>query len=296
MGRGAKQSFRGCSAWITGASSGLGAEFARQLAPEVACLVLTARREERLRKLAEEIRQSHRKVQIIVAPADLAAPEGIEAVIDLLETERVEVDLLVNNAGVGDFGLFYRADFGRLRDMLDLNVKSFTLLLWWLLPRMIRRDKGCIINIGSIAGLRPLPYYSAYAATKAYVHSLSHGLEWELAGTGVTLTEVCPAAVATEFFGNAARRPEDLKEIGGPPFMWTAPEKVVRCSLEAARRGKSRVTPGLLPALCAAIFSYVPLSLLGIVYRTILSEKRKPGGELAEERVFVEKQSDERPL
>ncbi|MDD4933751.1 MAG: SDR family oxidoreductase [Methylacidiphilaceae bacterium] len=291
-----KQSFRGCSAWITGASSGLGAEFARQLAPEAACLVLTARREDRLRELAEEIRQHHRKVQIVVAPADLAAPEGIEAVVDLLATERVEVDLLVNNAGAGDFGLFYRSDLARLRSMLDLNVKAFTLLLWWLLPQMIRRGRGCIINIGSIAGLRPVPYYSAYAATKAYVHSLSHGLEWELAGTGVTLTQVCPASVATEFFEHAARRPEDLKEIGGPPFMWTSPEQVVRCSLEAAGRGKPQVTPGFLPGLCAAIFSYVPISLLRIVYRASLAGKRKPGGELAEERMFVEKQRDGRPL
>jgi len=290
-----RQSFLGCSAWITGASSGLGAEFARQLAPEAACLVLTARREERLRELAEEIRQNHPKVQIIVAPADLAAPEGIEAVIDRLETERVEVDLLVNNAGVGDFGLFYHADLGRVRDMLDLNVKGFTLLLWWLLPRMIRRGKGCIINIGSISGLRPVPYYSAYAATKAYVHSLSHGLEWELAGTGVTLTQVCPAAVTTEFFERAARCPEDLKEIGGPPFMWTSAEEVVRCSLEAARRGKSQVTPGFVPRLCSAIFSYVPLPLLRIVYRAALSGKRKPGGELADERMLMEKRSNGRP-
>ncbi len=282
--------------WVTGASSGIGAEFARQLAPEAACLVLTARREERLRELAEAIRRNHQKVRVVVAPADLTSLEALEGVIDLLAKERLEIDLLVNNAGIGDFGLFYRADGNRLRDMLDLNVKTFTLLLWWLLPRMIRRGKGCIINVGSIAGLRPLPFYAAYAATKAYVHSLSHGLEWELAGTGVTLTQVCPASVATEFFERAARNPEDLKKIGGPPFMWSSPEQVVRCSLAAARRGKKQVTPGFLPGLCATIFSYVPISLLGMVYRAILSGKRKPGGELAEERMLVEKRSDGRPL
>ncbi|MGD9896155.1 MAG: SDR family NAD(P)-dependent oxidoreductase [Candidatus Methylacidiphilaceae bacterium] len=290
------QSFRGSSVWITGASSGLGAEFARQLAPEASCLVLTARREERLREVAEEIRRSQRKVQVVVAPADLATREGIEAVIDLLTAERIEVDLLVNNAGIGDFGQFYGADLDRLRSMLDLNVKGFTLLLWWLLPRMIRRGRGCIINVGSIAGLRPVPFYSAYAATKAYVHSLSHGLEWELAGTGVTLTQVCPASVATEFFDRAVRSPEDLKKIGGPRFMWTTPEQVVRCSLAGARRGKSQVTPGFVPGICAAIFSYVPISLLRMVYRAAVSGKRKPGGELAEERMVMEKRSDGRPL
>ncbi len=291
-----KHSFSGASAWITGASSGLGAEFARRLAPEVACLILTARREQRLHELSREIEREHRKVQIIVAPADLTAPDGIEGVIDLMAAKRVEVDLLVNNAGIGDFGLFYQGDANRLRDMLDLNVNAFTFLLWWLLPGMIRRGKGCIINVGSIAGLRPVPSYAAYAATKAYVHSLSHGLEWELAGTGVTLTQVCPASVATEFFERAVRSPEDRKKVGGPPFMWTSPEEVVRCSLAAAKRGKPQVTPGFLPGLCASIFSYVPISLLGKVYRAVLSGKRKPGGELAEERMLVEKRSHGRPL
>ncbi|VVM06163.1 17beta-estradiol 17-dehydrogenase / very-long-chain 3-oxoacyl-CoA reductase [Methylacidimicrobium cyclopophantes] len=291
-----KRTFIGSSAWITGASSGLGAEFARQLAPEAACLVLTARREERLRELAEELRRKRPKLQIVVAPADLTCAEAVEGVLDLLTRERIEVDTLVNNAGSGDSGLFYRGDWDRLRSMLDLNVGAFTRLLWWLLPRMIRRGKGCIINVGSIAGLRPVPFYSAYAATKAYVHSLSHGLEWELAGTGVTLTQVCPASVATEFFERAARSPEDLKKIAGPSFMWTSPEEVVRCSLDAARRGKPQVTPGFVPGLCAAIFSYVPIPLLRMAYRAVLSGKRKPGGELAEERMWMEKQADGRPL
>lgn len=291
-----KQNFRGSSVWVTGASSGLGAEFARQLAPEAACLILSARREERLRELAKEIQQKHQKVHVVVAPADLTSPEAIEGVIDRLATERIEVDLLVNNAGVGDFGLFYRADQDRLRNMLDLNVKSFTLLLWWLLPGMIRRGRGCIINVGSISGLRPVPLYSAYAATKAYVHSLSHGLEWELAGTGVTLTQVCPASVATEFFERAVRQPEDLKKVGAPPFLWVSVEEAVRCSLRAARRGKPQVTPGFLPGLCAAIFSYVPVALLRMAYRAALAGKRKPGGEWAEEQMLVGKRGDGRPL
>lgn len=291
-----KHSFSGSSAWVTGASSGLGAEFARQLAPEVACLILTARRKERLCELACEIERKQPKVRVIVAPADLTAPDDIEKVIDQLAAERIEVDLLVNNAGIGDFGLFYHADPARLSRMLDLNVKAFTLLLWWLLPGMIRRAKGCIINVGSIAGLRPVPFYAAYAASKAYVHSLTHGLAWELAGSGVTLTQVSPASVATEFFERAARCPGDRERIGGPPFLWTTAEEVVRCSLSAARRGKPQVTPGFLPSLCASIFSVVPISLLGRVYRAALSKKWKRGGELAQERMWAEKQRDGRPL
>jgi short-subunit dehydrogenase len=159
-------------ALVTGASSGLGEEFALQLAPRVKHLVLVARRESLLRDLAERIRARHPQVDVALLAVDLTAPGACDRLAETLGDHGLLPDLLVNNAGMGDYGEFASAEWPRIESMLRLNVEALTHLIHALLPGMIRGGGGAIINVSSIAGLIPLPDFAVYAATKAYVTSV----------------------------------------------------------------------------------------------------------------------------
>lgn len=183
---------------VTGASSGIGRELALCFARDGASLALVARREERLHALAEELGERHRTTATVL-PGDLAEPDGPVRIVRELEARGVAVDVLVNNAGFGARGRFASLDLDRQLAMVQVNVTALMHLTGLLLPGMIERDRGGILNVGSLAGFIPGPRMAVYYATKAFVLSFTEGLAEELRGTGVQATVLAPGPVATEF-------------------------------------------------------------------------------------------------
>jgi short-subunit dehydrogenase len=189
-------------ALITGASSGFGAEFARRLAAAGADVVLVARRQDRLEALADELGSAHgTRAHVIVA--DLAVTGAAAALVDELDASGIVVDALVNNAGLGIDGPLSDADPGRLRDLLQVNVVALTELTRLLLPSLIAAPRGMLINVSSTAAYQPLPSIAVYAASKAYVRSLTDALWHECRGTGVRVLAIAPGPTETEFFAAA---------------------------------------------------------------------------------------------
>ena len=186
------------TAVVTGASSGLGEEFARLFAADGIDLILVARRRDRLDALAGELREA-RKVTVHVIAADLAAPDEVERVVREAQALPTEVEFLVNNAGLGNVGPFAESQLDRQLVMVDVNVRALVRLTHAFLPGMLARRRGRVLNIGSTAGLQPGPFSAVYYATKAFVNSFSEALSSELKGTGVTATVSLPGATATEF-------------------------------------------------------------------------------------------------
>jgi len=253
---------RGCTALITGASSGIGREIARVLARHVAQLVLVARRRERLEVLADELRAKPRSepgaLTVRVAPVDLLDRRVTGEMLDGLLADGVHVDILVNNAGFGDYGLFEQREFDTLERMLELNVVTATFLVHRLLPEMLRRGRGGIMNVGSSAGMLPAPGSGVYASTKAYLNHLSEALRAETAGTGVEVTSVCPGPVETEF--------QEVAGLGERPSMpellHVTAERCADDAVAALVAGRARVVPGLPLRAAVLALESVPRALV----------------------------------
>ena len=201
--------FAGMNALVTGASAGLGGEFARQLAARgVKRLALTARRAERLEQLRGELARPG--LQVDCFPADLASEDAATHLMADLDSAGFVPDILINNAGFGDVGNFEDAEPAKLESMLAVNVVALTRLSRWAVPGMVQRRRGWICNVGSSAGMLPLPQFAVYAATKAYVNSFSEALRLEVRATGVKVMALCPGPVETEF-GQVASRPDGAR-------------------------------------------------------------------------------------
>lgn len=251
---------------ITGASSGLGEEFALQLAPRARSLVLVARREVLLEALAERIRQGNPGIRITVLPADLAEASERAELVAKLEADGCVPDLLVNNAGLGDYGEFASSEWPRIEAMLRVNVEALTHLTHALLPGMIRRGGGAVMNVSSLASLLPIPDFAVYAATKAYVSSFSEALRIELKSFGIPVLAVCPGPVHTGF-GEVARRAAGGRDIPGREWFFVPKETVVAEALVALERKQARVYPALRTAAVALLISAAPL----LVIRAVMS-------------------------
>lgn len=251
-----------CTALITGASSGIGAEFARQLAPLAAQLILVARREDRLEELAEELRHANPTLRVTVRPTDLTNMSDTQLLCDWMETEGFELDLLINNAGLGDHGPFETADWSRVDEMLQVNVVSLTYLCHRLLPTLRHHRPGAILNVSSMACLLPIPGLGVYAATKSYVSSFSEALRAELAGTGVGVTHLCPGPVETEFAQSARRNGHRVGGNATPDALEVSVQQVVREGLQAIANNRPRVFPGALVKLAAVGIALAPLFIL----------------------------------
>ncbi len=252
-------SLHGCTALITGASSGLGAEIARQLAPHARALVLVARRADRLEELKMEIARNGMEVECHAA--DLADGAQVESLLAALEARGTKVDFLVNNAGLGDHGLFEDSDWKRVQAMLDVNIKALTRLTHALLPGIIRSGRGAILNVSSISGYLPMPRMAVYAASKAYVNSFTEALRAELRGTGVMVSALCPGPVDTEF-GALAKRAGEEDAAPAPAFLKQPAERVVREGLRGLDRGRARTIPGVPLAVLMFITALVPICIL----------------------------------
>ena len=186
------------TALITGASSGIGLEFAKIFAAANNNLVLVARRGGKLIELAEELQKKHR-ISVRVIGADLSKMAEVQKVFDTCKAYEIQIDYLVNNAGFGDFGFFIESDWYKTEQMLDLNIKSLTKMCHLFIPGMVKRNSGKVLNVASTAAFQPGPTMAAYYASKSYVLFLSEAIYNELKGTGVHITCLCPGATESGF-------------------------------------------------------------------------------------------------
>jgi len=220
-------------ALVTGASSGIGADLARELARHGYDLVLTARRVEPMRALATEL-QALGAASTVIA-ADLSRPGAAAALAGELESRSMALDVLINNAGLGAGGPFHESDSARVSEMLYVNVVALAELTRAVLTGMVARRQGRIMLVASTAGFQPGPSMAVYSATKAFVLSLGEAISYELRGTGVTLTTLCPGATHTEFTSVAKT---------GSSALFSSPLAFVMTSAEVARQGYRAMVAG----------------------------------------------------
>ena len=246
-------------ALVTGASSGLGVEYARQLAPACQTIVLVARREALLEKLAAELRQAWPHLTVHCIATDLTDESMRMALFKQLRDLGTSPDLLINNAGMGDYGAFSEAGWSKLDAMLQLNITALTHLCHEALPGMIEQGRGAIVNVSSLASILPIPDFAVYAATKAYVTSFSEALRMELREFSIPVLAVCPGPVHTGF-GKVAMPDPDADGIPAREGFYTSPERVVFDSIRALQADKARVYPGWKIAVLAAGISLLPMA------------------------------------
>ncbi len=251
---------------MTGASAGIGRELAKQLAGRAAKLVLVARRAARLEELRAELLDQHPRLQIEIRPTDLSKSEAVDTLISWARTQKPPIDLLINNAGLGDLGAFATADPAKIDAMLQVNMVALTRLTRGLLPAMLEQKHGAILNVSSSASFLPIPNFAVYAATKAYVTSFSEALRGELHGTGVGVTALCPGPVQTEFT-EVARRQSQAGEVPGSALAYVAVEVVAAAALRAVERNRPIVIPGAVMKLGMALVRLTPLPLLRLASR-----------------------------
>lgn len=260
----------GCHALVTGASAGIGREFARQLGDCAATLVLVARRTERLEELRTELLGRHPALQVEIHPTDLSQAAAVDALISWATTQNPAIDLLINNAGLGDLGAFATSDPEKVNSMMLVNMVGLTGLTRGLLPAMLEQKRGAILNVSSSASFLPIPNFAVYAATKAYVTSFSEALRSELRGTGVGVTALCPGPVRTEFFEVAHRSPGAAVPSSG--LAHVPVEEVVRSALRGVEQNRPIVIPGGVMKFGMVLVRLTPLPLLRLASR--LTAKR----------------------
>jgi len=224
---------------VTGASAGTGRELARQLGARGHALVIVARRKGRLEEVAAELRDRH-DVRVDVHPCDLADQDARDGLIAALRSDGRFVAALCNDAGQGTYGRLQELPFEQEIEQVRVNVDALFELTGAVLPEMVSRGTGAILNVGSLAGFQPLPRNVTYGATKAFVNSFSQGLNADLAGSGVSCTVLCPGPVASEFF-DAAEVPSWTR--AGPKFLWASPAEMAKACIGAMEKGKRMVYP-----------------------------------------------------
>ena len=239
-------------ALVTGASSGIGADLARELAKDGHDLVLSARTLAPMQALAAELEAFGGSSVII--PADLSKSGATAELASAIEARGLSVDVLVNNAGLGGIGRFDQMDMRRISEMLLVNVVALTELTRLLLPAMVARRRGKVLLVASTASFQPGPRMAVYFATKAYVLSLGEALAYELRGTGVTVTTLCPGATATNFFKFAG-----ANEIALQPTM--SARAVARIGYRALKSGRRVVITGMLNNILAIGARLAPHSI-----------------------------------
>lgn len=251
------------TALITGASFGIGLELARIFARERYNLVLVARSADKLRQLASELEKAHGTRSLILA-TDLAAPGSAAYVLDQTTRADITVDVLVNNAGFGQFGFFAESDLEECLQQIQLNVTTLTHLTRLYLPGMVERKSGRILNVASTAAFQPGPLMAVYYATKAYVLHFSEAIANELKGTGVTVTCLCPGATATEFHKRANMTDIQLLRFGAMDARTVAED-----GYRSLMSGKPVVISGFKNWLLAQSVRFSPRQIVTAVARKL---------------------------
>jgi short-subunit dehydrogenase len=258
------------TALVTGASSGIGAAIATVLAERKYDLVLTARRGERLNALKAELGAAH-GVSIDVIALDLGVPGGADALYERTRALGKPIGILVNNAGFGVYGPSLQADDAALRGMLELNVVALTLLTHAFGRDMVKAGAGRILQVASVAAFQPSPLYAAYAATKAYVLSLSVAMQHELAGSGVTITTMNPGLTESEFHERAAHiKPKSMD------WMYMTARQVAQIGVDAMLAGRAVVTPGVLNKVAGTSVKWVPRGVAAAIAGSMMKGRREP--------------------
>jgi short-subunit dehydrogenase len=240
------------TALVTGASGGLGYQFAKILAREGFHLVLVARSEGKLKQLADELRDQH-NISVRVLPKDLGAPAAPDQLCKELDAEGIQIDVLINNAGFASYGYFWETPLAAELEMMQVNMGALTHLTKLLLPGMKARGYGRVLNVASTAAFQPGPLMAVYYATKAYVLSFSEAIACELEGSGVYVTALCPGPTESDFQKRAAMEDSKLVQNG----LMTASE-VAEVGYRALMQGKTSVIPGFRNRLIALAPRFFP--------------------------------------
>ncbi|HSE43115.1 MAG TPA: SDR family oxidoreductase [Acidobacteriota bacterium] len=260
---------------ITGASSGIGRELARQFATRARAIILVARRLQLLEQLSNEIQSAHKELKVHIEACDLNNLSSIDSMLTSVLQRAGQIDILVNNAGFGDPALFENADWQRIEGMIRVNVIAPTYLTHRLLPKMIERKSGGILNIGSGAGIAIMPGSAIYSATKYYLHGFSDALRAEVGDAGIVVTEVAPGPVETEFDAVAGGRLAGVP----PPFMGISAEQCAREAIQGFEKNRAIVFPGFAYRRLIKLLPLVPRRLQRAVALKTgrkLREKTKP--------------------
>jgi short-subunit dehydrogenase len=246
------------TAVVTGASSGIGADIARELAARGHGVTLVARREDRLRDLAAELGRS---VRAEIIACDVADPNARARLFDEIASRGLTVDILVNNAGIGTIGWIAKTAVADEIAQVRVNVEALIDLTTRAVQQMVPRGRGAILNVGSTAGFHPFPGQSGYAGTKAFVKVYTEGVRAELAGTGVTVAMLAPGPVRTEFLHQAGM---DEKKFAAafPKFLWMPARDVARIGVEALERDKGTAIAGRRNALSTRLLQALPRPVL----------------------------------
>lgn len=263
---------KGSAVLVTGASSGIGRELARRFAAEGYRLVIVARGASGLAKVAAELRDAHR-VDVTPIPADLSVPAEIDRLVERIGSAGIEIDVLVNNAGFGGGGEFARSDLATGLSMIAVNVSAVTHLTRLLLPPMLARRRGRILNVGSTAAFQPGPYMAVYYATKAYLLSFSEAVAEETAGSGVTVTTLCPGPTKTGFADRARIRSTRL--FRSSAIMDAA--AVARAGYEGTMRGDRIVIPGTVNKLVGQAGRFLPRRVLARITAGLNRDRSQRG-------------------
>jgi hypothetical protein len=248
------------TALVTGSSSGIGAQIARELARRGHGLTLVARREDRLKSLADELAETHR-VRTEVIAADLTDQASRGELPDQIEQRGLTVDILVNNAGLTTMGPVQRADRAAELAMIRTDVEAVVDLCTLFVAGMVTRRVGAILNTASTAAFQPLPGQAGYGASKAFVLSYGRALGAELRGTGVTVTTLCPGPVETGF-AEAAGISDDEAGEALPKFMWVPAEDVAKAAIDGLANGRPVVIPGAANRAAAGLAHLTPKALI----------------------------------
>lgn len=250
-------------ALVTGASGGIGYEFAHVLARNGYDLVITARNEKKLHEAADLFVKKY-GVSVVVIACDLSENTAPRNLFDEIQKKSIAIDVLVNNAGFGDFGPFYKADWNKNHAMIELNITALTELTWLFLPGMVKNRSGCIVNVASTAAFQAGPLMSVYYATKAYVLSFSEAIAYELKDTGVTVTALCPGPTESGF--PAAANLDNSGLFKGKKM--PSAREVAEYGYQAMTQGKVIAIQGVLNRIAAFFVKLAPRSLArSVVYQ-----------------------------
>ncbi len=255
---------------VTGASSGIGLEVAREAAAEGNDVVLVARSADKLEKLAAELRAAH-GVTVRIVAKDLGAPGAPAEIVGELDRAGVRIDVLVNNAGIGTWGRFADSDPREELAELQLNVVALTHLTRLVLAGMVARRHGRILNVASTAAFQPGPLMATYYASKAYVLSFSEALDHELAGTGVRVTTLCPGPTTSGF--QARARMQNARLVSGGVLGMMDAATVARAGWRGMKRGKRMVIPGLMNWMVAESVRFAPRRMATAIAASLNASK-----------------------
>lgn len=269
--------YSGATVLVTGASSGIGVCFAKQLAPQAKKLILVARREGRLRDLAVELQKVNPKLEVVVEPCDLGNVAKVREFATRIANTH-EVDVLINNAGLGDFSVFDMSNLDKVVQMIDLNITGLVALTHALAKTMVKRGDGGkgrkqgILNVSSGFGLSFAPGMAGYIGTKYFVTGFTEALRADLSGTGVHVTQLCPGPIPTEFEENAG----NFTGHAVPKIVEVTPDDCARAGLRALEKNRAMVIPGFIIKLALMLGRFSPwfitrmvMGLLGRKVRAI---------------------------